>query len=257
MTKNKNNKNHKNKKDSNLIQVYSNTVCYFTHFDQSLIPKSILYTHDSIKPDQIEQKTNNCLIQVVNADTLDVALDCDFNKILILNMASNFKPGGGVLSGATAQEECIFRRTNAFMTHYSEWYPLQNNESIYSPEVLIIKDSNYELLPRKQQKTISVLSVPAVKNPSLIKDNYKNAQDAELMNAKIESIFQIAINHNHNYLILGALGCGAYRNPTPKIIEMFQKNIKKYENHFDQIIFAVLSSKGDINFELFNKAFSK
>ena len=76
---------------------------------------------------------------------------------LVLNMASDFKPGGGVRSGKTAQEEVIFRRSSAFLTHPPSWYPLETQHVIYSPEVYVVKDLDYQLLKHKDQVTISML----------------------------------------------------------------------------------------------------
>ena len=36
----------------------------------------------------------------------------------ILNMASAYRPGGGVMNGARTQEECSLRRSNLFMSLY-------------------------------------------------------------------------------------------------------------------------------------------
>jgi len=54
----------------------------------------------------------------------------------VLNLASRQNPGGGVLNGAGAQEENIFRRTNLFMSlyrfaHYAENYGIKKSENNY------------------------------------------------------------------------------------------------------------------------------
>ena len=53
-------------------------------------------------------------VVIVNRDTLDTAEDelragTTSDKIMILNMASKYKPGGGVKSGSQAQEEVELR----------------------------------------------------------------------------------------------------------------------------------------------------
>lgn len=59
----------------------------------------------------------------MSEDVLDCAFriqqkDCE-GKILVLNMASATRPGGGYLKGDTAQEESLMRRSNYFMGNQS------------------------------------------------------------------------------------------------------------------------------------------
>src|SRR5207244_2977475 len=145
-------------------------------------------------------------IEVINEDTFNLAIKYFEEGLnpLVLNMASDYKPGGGVGSGKIAQEEELFRRSNAHQTHLKEWYPLNPNEIIYSPEITIIKgdhNSNYRLIG---EKIISMVACPAIRNPKLIQGKY-NGNDYNLMYKKIESLFKLGIMMSHDSLILGAL----------------------------------------------------
>ena len=54
-------------------------------------------------------------VVVVDGDTLGVArhlLLRGFSHVSVLNMASAFRPGGGVWGGSAAQEESLCRRSN-------------------------------------------------------------------------------------------------------------------------------------------------
>lgn len=238
--------------DQDLIDEYHDTMKYFSKNGppSHLIPYPILYDITTLE-DQVDPPIGQMAeIQVINADTLDTALEFSAENVLILSMASRFKAGGGVGNGRTAQEECIFRRSNAFQTHESQNYPLGHYEVIYSPQVIIIKDSDYEML--KKPQVVSMLAVHAIKNPKLNGDEYKNADDKALMELKIESIFKIAIKHKHQILVLGALGCGAYRHAPIAVREIFKQNLAKYRPYFKKIVFAVLS-RNDNNFELFKE----
>ena len=80
--------------------------------------------------DKLPQSSQNIpIIDVVNEDTISVAIRLyneGFENVGVLNMASEHKPGGGVRSGKTAQEEAIFRRTNAFMAISAKMYEQKN-----------------------------------------------------------------------------------------------------------------------------------
>ena len=55
---------------------------------------------------------------------------------------------------------------------------------------------------------------------------------------KIEFIFKMAIQHGHQYLILGALGCGAFNNPPYAVAKLFKQAILKFGRYFKKIGFA-------------------
>jgi uncharacterized protein (TIGR02452 family) len=197
-------------------------------------------------------------VEVCNIDTLDMALDfCKFKmRPLVLNMASNICPGGGVKSGKSAQEECIFRRTNAIYTHPKEWYPLERSQCVYCPDVTILKDSTYNVLPESEQYSVGMLALPALRKPKLLKNctEYQST-DRERMEIKIEAIFKIAITHGHDALVLGALGCGVFCNPPLEVAQLFKAAIVKYGGFFKRIGFAVLTVKPEDanNFDIFSK----
>ena len=79
----------------------------------------------------------NSTLFFYNMDTIDCALH--FENPLVLNLASDYHPGGGVAKGSGAQEESLFRRSNYFQTLTKQYYPILDGYAIYSPNVSIIK----------------------------------------------------------------------------------------------------------------------
>lgn len=232
-------------KDS-MIGIYEDTiaVCNEMNLDGS---NSILYDITDFDTDLTTDKNVfNEAIDIRNMDTLDMAHEYVKSglKPLVLNMASDFKPGGGVASGKTAQEECLFRRSNAFQTHPSELYPLNWNQVIYSPVVTVIKDASYE---RIEPFDIGMIAVAGLRKPKLIGEKYQ-LEDRKIMTQKIESIFKVAKLHGHDSLVLGALGCGVFMNPPYEVAGIFKTMLSKYS--FKRVGFAILS-KGDTNFQAF------
>ena len=116
-------------------EVFQHTQRFFHSIKMSPHP-STLYDVDAM-PEfvEVEPSDRAPIVEVVNSDTLDLAQQYaeEGHRVLVLNMASDYKPGGGVRSGKTAQEECLFRRSNAHMTHPEEWYPLGPTHIVYSP----------------------------------------------------------------------------------------------------------------------------
>ena len=228
-----------------LIKVYEDTRRVCSRF--KVKKKSSLYDITKLEFDMSNLPTyDKTIIEIKNEDTLDMSLNLVENKLnpLVLNMASDWLPGGKVKKGSMAQEECIFRRSNAFMTHYEEWYPLPKTVVIYSPKVTIIKDSNYKML--KYYSEVGMIAVAAIRNPYLQNGVY-NAYDYNQMYSKIESIFKIALMNSHDSLVLGALGCGAFHNPPQEVAKIFKIMLDKYKKYFKYIGFAILVVKDKDN----------
>lgn len=136
----------------------------------------------------VEPQVEQTIVEVVNADCLDEGLrllNMGYNPA-ILNMASRQNPGGGVISGAGAQEETIFRRSNIFRSlyqfaSYAEQYRLPKSDSqypldrnfggVYSPCVTVFRDnekSGYKLLSNPYE--IAFISVAGMNRPELNRD---------------------------------------------------------------------------------------
>lgn len=225
-----------------LIYTYHQTVNYFK--DDSVPKSEKINISQLLEPKPL--KTDNCLMEVKNIDCLTLAIEYG-EGVMVLNMASDKRPGGGVKRGARAQEEDIFRRTNAFLTHPIGWYPLRSNEVIFSPEVKIVKNSSYKFI---DEHKISMLACAGIRNPSIEHGKYSEAHRI-LMTQKIHSIFKVAISKGIKKLVLGALGCGAFHNPPEEVANIFKNALSIYKSHFTHIGFAVLCTTDPTNYETF------
>jgi uncharacterized protein (TIGR02452 family) len=224
-------------KNNHLTRVWDDTCIYFQGYKVKR-PYLIDITELENKYKPIDMKP---IMEVKNIDTFDMAIEYeDFGmKPLVLNMASDKKAGGGVRSGSMAQEEELFRRSSAFLSHPDEWYPLNEHEVIYSPEVIIMKNTQYNLIA---ERSVGMIACAAVRHPRLIHGKYKE-EDYKEMRAKIESIFLIGIEKMHDSLVLGALGCGAFGNPPKDVALIFKEMVDRYGGYFKKIGFAVLTVK--------------
>ena len=68
------------------------------------------------------------------------------------------------------------------------------------------------------------------------------------------NIFKVGIVNGHDSLVLGALGCGAFRNPPDEVCRLFIDSCKVYGKYFKKVGFAILSL-GTNNLEIFTKRF--
>ena len=175
----------------------------------------------------------------------------------VLNMASRQHPGGGVLNGAGAQEENLFRRTELFRSLYlydsigerfgvdnvTQYYPLDRNYGgIYTPEAVVFRGLESDGYPLLDRPFITAfISVPGMNRPRLDENGMIVAQLVEGVKNKMRTIFNMGALHGHDCLILGALGCGAFRNPPEHIARLFREVIdEEFPGVFKVIVFAII-----------------
>lgn len=234
--------------------VYTETKCKCMYGTYGTLTKSesMVFLPNDDRTGGFLEKKFKTKIKVLNEDVLIVAQnlhDIGEENITVLNLASFYSPGGGVITGAMAQEEELFRRSNYFMSLDSTFYPMTKGSVIYTPNVTIVKDENYNDLVVPFQ--VNFIAAAAIKNPELIEDKY-NIKDYEMMNNLIENIFKTSHYFKNETLILGAIGCGAYNNPPLEVVEIFNKYLDKYKGCFKNIFFAVKSTRDD-NFLIFDR----
>ena len=238
-----------------LVEIYADTQtkCRNGKFSKFGSCLSDMYNSDSpcIKTLNFvpKFKTN---VQIINGQVLDVTQQLvtqGNTNIMVLNLASSYNPGGGVVHGAIAQEEDLFRKTNYFLSLPRKFYPIPKGSVIYTDKVYVIKDSNFTDF--NNPYPVSMLAAAAIKDPEIFHGRSTHAE-YNVMKTTIENIFKVAYLRGKETLVLGALGCGAYNNPPLIVISIFNEYLQKYDGCFINIVFAVYSRR-DNNFELFNK----
>lgn len=186
----------------------------------------------------------------------------------VLNFASAKNPAGGFLKGSNAQEESLARASALYpcTKQMNEMYEANRNYDsglylnymIYSPFVPVFRAEKGQLLNKPY--FISIITAPAV-NAGVVKsrESKKNIDKiAEVMLFRIKKILSLALIHQIEALVLGAFGCGVFKNDPEEVASYFKKIVledKRFKNIFKKIVFAVLdkSSKKDTYKAFLNK----
>ena len=80
------------------------------------------------------------------------------------------------------------------------------------------------------------------------------AELEKLLTTRIRRIFEIAAANGNEVLILGAFGCGAFKNPPEIVAKVFSAVMQDYLCYFDAIEYAVYHTEREIaNYEEFKK----
>lgn len=221
---------------------------------------------------KVKHRSERASIDVYSGTTFDIAKRYrSRGKIAVLNFANPECPGGGVQIGAMAQEECLCRSSNLFAcianrNVYDEYYVYHRNgrshfytnRLIYTKDVTVFKNDSLipKMLPEDEWFNVDVITCAA---PYLAKRKHTNgAALFELFKSRIKNIFEAARDNKVDYLILGAFGCGAFKNPPLIVAEAFLQTIKEqnYFRDFKQIVFAIKPTGEDCpNLSTFSRQF--
>ena len=217
-------------------------------------------------------------VDVVNSDCIDVAHELvreGFHPIL-LNMANRHKPGGGVLFGANAQEETLFRRSNLCVSLYqysgpyakflslpkgNGAYPMNRETGgIYSGLVTFFRaDSAHDFALVDDPFECAVVSVAAINQPECESPDRLAKWAADASKVKIRSMLRIGLLHGHDAIVLGAWGCGAFGNPPTHMAELFKEVLSEGEfmGRYRRVRFAIIEDDNsrNLNYGSFAKVF--
>ena len=145
--------------------------------------------------------------------------------------------------------------------------PLHNDDCIYTPGVMVFKaDTDYpQLLPEEKWYPVNVLTCAA---PNLRErpSNEMNAGDGDaavhisreelqaLHEKRMRRVLEIAWRKGNEVVILGAFGCGAFRNPPAVVAQAMKTVVQEYRKNFETIEFAVYcGAQYDTNYRVFQQ----
>lgn len=236
--------------------------------NQQFIPESATI---SISDVQKADKPANIIVSQLRS--FEAAAQYIGKRTAVLNFASATNPGGGVEKGASAQEECLCRvstlypcladqemRASFYTPHRKNGNALHNDDIIYTPNVLVIKDDDHN--PLSEPFSVDIISCAAPNLRERPSNQYNTGDtikvqisDNELLalhEKRARKIFSSAIANGVEILILGAFGCGAFCN-NPYIVARAYKNVfPEFKQYFQTIEFAIYCRPTDsINYDAF------
>ena len=245
-------------------------------FTERAISSNCLYKENFSSPDCGRQNYADSAaekILVVPDSTFAAAQkNIRYGKTAVLNFANPQYPGGGASKGAVAQEECLCRCSNLYLclsapNIFEDYYfyhkkytnHLFSDRLIYTKDVVVFKDESEvpALLPRDEWFFVDVITCAA---PYIAKINIDNASLKSLFKSRIKNIFEAAIDNKVEVIILGAFGCGAFKNPPAVVAEAFHEVIDEngYADNFRKIVFAIKCNPNNTkNLDVFQEEFSK
>lgn len=210
--------------------------------------------------------SGNCNTKVILAELDTTTALFQLNKtdsVALLNFASYKNPGGRFLDGSIAQEEAICHDSALYNIlsndrFYKEFYipnkkrlnkGLYHSNMIYTPKVPFIRDN----------KILKCDVITCAAPNKRVATGYQRLDTSYVDNAikhRIRSILASANVNSVECLILGAFGCGVFRNNPSGVSSIFRELLAgEFSGAFKYVIFAI-PDKDSRNYREFKEVFS-
>jgi uncharacterized protein (TIGR02452 family) len=212
------------------------------------------------------------IIEFTPETTLEAAARLSHERedtVMCLNFASAKNPGGGFLGGAQAQEESLARSSGLYPTltskpafyafHRSQHDLLYSDHMIYSLDVPMIRDDAGNLV---EKPYLSAFITSPAPNAGAILTNQPESLELipSVLTGRAAKILRLAERHKHTRLVLGAWGCGVFKNDPVTVARAFAVHLAKDEPFFglfERVVFAIYDSKpGAPTLEAFRQGFT-
>ncbi|WP_246002677.1 TIGR02452 family protein [Allorhizocola rhizosphaerae] len=193
------------------------------------------------------------VIEVTRESSLAAARRLGSSAVLVF--ASARRPGGGFLRGAQAQEESIARSSALYACQLTQpgfyrrdYSGLYTDDVIYSPRVPVFRDDSGALLDTAYTASMLTCAAPNLTElaPSLLPGV------PGVLRRRAVRVLEVAAHHGERTLVLGAWGCGVFRN-NPVVVAAAWARALSEVPHFDHVTFAILG--GGRAYEVFAGAF--
>jgi uncharacterized protein (TIGR02452 family) len=172
------------------------------------------------------------------------------SDLVLLNFASARNPGGGFLNGAKAQEEDLARCSGLYrclLTQPAYYEANRNDDSvlytdhmIYSPLVPWFRTRSHDA--PDAIFLASVITAPAPNAGVALQRDLLCGSDIETaLRQRAGLVLAVASHEGHRNLLLGAWGCGVFRNSPAQVADAFGKwlDSDRFTGSFDRVVFAV------------------
>ena len=225
---------------------------------ESLAKQFFVPANQVLANDQQPRYSQDALIVLSDKRTFQAAMQYPDKKVAVLNFASATNPGGGVVGGSNAQEECLCRTSTLYanltdremMRAFYQPHRQQlrsgqmdftyNDDLIYTPDVVIFKSDTAfpTTLPEHHWQKVDVITCAA---PNLNYGRQMISPDelAQIHENRCRKILAVAQAQNVEVVILGAFGCGAFGNPPEIVAKGMMRAIQDFSKAFQTIEFAI------------------
>jgi uncharacterized protein (TIGR02452 family) len=160
-----------------------------------------------------------------------------YDSIAVLNFASAKNPGGGYVNGAHSQEESLCRSIPNLhpSLEKSNAYPLKSPYVLVSEHMKLVRNPKHEIINNPIDLTVVSAAAPNMRHPHTNKEQTKCDLERRIRTT-CETIVSAA--SDCDTLVLGAWGCGVFKNDPFMIANELQMAVEKYGKQL-LVVYAV------------------
>lgn len=237
-----------------LIEAYNNSLIYRNlNYENVLkeIPVRKVCEHTKVE-------YRNQLVDTVLKECGDKG-----ENILVLNFADFTRPGGLFLEGSPAQEEALCHISGLYPilnSLYDDYYALNESEKhggLYTHSFILSPNVPFEVRNSRFYAGVITCAAPNCTreiryNKGVNIDEYKKAikERAEILYLMCSHAYDCV-----DTIILGAWGCGVFKNDPEWVAQCWDEITKKYDGIYKRVIHPVPVSSSNQNSIPFEKLF--
>lgn len=198
-------------------------------------------------------------ISVTRETTIAAAqrlLDARPSPVAVLNFASATSPGGGFLTGSAAQEESLARASGLYhvLQQHPEYYAahqgfgdrLYSDRMLFSRDVPVFRDADGRWLGRPWYLDVLTAAAPNLRRLTEAEVSNITPEAQAALARRVELVLTLFAHHRCTRLVLGAWGCGAFRNDPDHVASVFARLLStSFQGVFDEVVFAVFATPAE------------
>ena len=235
-----------------------------------------------------QQKPCSVQVRVIKGDVLEATHELTKTTgvmVAAINMANEVYPGGGYLTGCTAQEENMARRTDLhFLFDESAVLSVMRKKkglaidyvytdamsglvsgmtgAVYLSPFPLICIKGREVWNRGSVEGYAPLDASEVfpfleLRTAAVDTHYVDDGDEIIilnMERRIRAQFLTLKERGVRHLVLSAFGCGAFGNDAHSVACLYKKALVEFAKDFDEVVFAIYyAGHGENNFDVFRE----
>jgi hypothetical protein len=252
----------------NQIEAMSNLINKLYFIDTTYINRNLNYiqtitmqeldlTEETIKC-AYTNSAYNTTIRLINATPLSEAINKVKERIrsIYILSGSQMVIGGNADQGIETNESDIYL-TSTYSSAIEKIlyaFPLQLNQFIICPKVLVFKNLDYKLLPASQWEKVVVMNSPCKFRPKLSENNldFANMIDKEQFKKSIQNSIELSLFMGYDTIILDDRGIQDNNLPAEISINIIKESIDDFHGRVKEFNICIKDPK---LYNLFKKQF--